>query len=421
MTLSPSKKSNSIVRMFQSFYSMPVFSGRQGPAQIIFVLVVIVVAIWLLRTFLKKRQETSESYARNIVFGKPRNGKSPASFCSYNGLNVCPKAPSMYTLSVWLFLDDWDYKYGQWKHVVHRGAQNGSRVQPIVLLHPTQNKLVVAIETVQDKTLNIYDVKPNFFYPDHLIYKTFQNTTLDDVKDFCNNDRECAGFSAIVNAEGKVYTAYASKSVGAQGLRPASEIAKSVDFQRLLQSGNYKVNTFIKMKRQDVNPMLNAPPKYYQDNNLSLSPKNLYEIPNIPINQWFNFTMVVANNIAEFYLDGMLVQTATLNNFFEASDGNIYVSQPNPPQDGVPMAPGFSGRMAKLMYTNQRLSFTQVNKMFRDGPGVPSNMQFGLSEQPTDTSDLARLYSEQALDALVLSAGPKIGPDGYPLDEEKCN
>ena len=401
--------------MFPAFYNIP-YVGKSGKGQLVFLLIVIIVVIWLLYSFLKKRKETTDSYYRNIVFGKPRNGKSPASFCSYEGTNICPKAPSMYTLSVWLFIDDWDYKYGQWKHVVHKGAQNGSRVQPVVLLHPTANKLVVAIETVQDKTLNIYETKANFYYPDHLIYKSYENTTLDAVKDACNLDRECAGFSAIVNREGRVYTAYASKAIGAQSLRPASSLVNSVDFRRLLSSGDYEVKTYIKMKKQDVNPILNSPPKYYEENNLSLSPQNMYEIGNIPINQWFQFTMVVANNIAEFYLDGKLVQSATLNNFFEPSDGNIYVSQPNPPQEGVAMASGFSGRMAKLVFTNQRLSFTQVQKMYMDGPGVPKDMQFGLSEQPTDTSDLSRLYADATLDALYVTAGPKIGPDGYPLD-----
>lgn len=45
-----------------------------------------------------------------------------------------------FSYGFWMFIEDWSYKYGQWKHVFHKGNASRSPNQaPGVLLHPEKN------------------------------------------------------------------------------------------------------------------------------------------------------------------------------------------------------------------------------------------------------------------------------------------
>ena len=45
--------------------------------------------------------------------------------------------------SFWTYIDDWSYKYGQWKHVMHKGNEDSRPNRaPGVWLHPRQNKFL---------------------------------------------------------------------------------------------------------------------------------------------------------------------------------------------------------------------------------------------------------------------------------------
>ena len=42
-----------------------------------------------------------------------------------------------------MFIDDWSYKYGQWKHVMHKGNESSWPLRaPGMWLHPKENILI---------------------------------------------------------------------------------------------------------------------------------------------------------------------------------------------------------------------------------------------------------------------------------------
>ena len=56
---------------------------------------------------------------------------------------------------VWFLVDDWNYQYGYWKHMFHKGSSNGYPDRcPGVLLHKTENALRIYLNTY--KKLNEY-------------------------------------------------------------------------------------------------------------------------------------------------------------------------------------------------------------------------------------------------------------------------
>jgi hypothetical protein len=57
-----------------------------------------------------------------------------------------PQESSVYSYQFWIFIKDWNYKFGQDKHVFSRSdSSNKSVANPSVLLHPTDNTLKISV------------------------------------------------------------------------------------------------------------------------------------------------------------------------------------------------------------------------------------------------------------------------------------
>ena len=51
----------------------------------------------------------------------------------------------------WMFIDDWSVKYGQWKHVMHKGNDSSWSLRaPGIWLHPKENAMRVYMNTFRD-------------------------------------------------------------------------------------------------------------------------------------------------------------------------------------------------------------------------------------------------------------------------------
>mgnify|MGYP002037968511 CR=1 FL=1 len=48
----------------------------------------------------------------------------------------------------WMFIDDWTYKFGEWKHVLHKGSHDSwPNRAPGIWLHPRDNNLRIYMNT----------------------------------------------------------------------------------------------------------------------------------------------------------------------------------------------------------------------------------------------------------------------------------
>ncbi len=87
-------------------------------------------APWLLKA-------TKDAKKRMIVLQDPnKHGSVPVykSENQYGGLE--------FTYCMWLYIEDWSYKFGQWKHVLHKGNESSWPLRaPGIWLHPKENTL----------------------------------------------------------------------------------------------------------------------------------------------------------------------------------------------------------------------------------------------------------------------------------------
>lgn len=58
------------------------------------------------------------------------------------------KAGLEFTYSFWIHINDWSYKYGQWKHILHKGNDSSWPLRsPGIWLHPKKNSMRVYMNT----------------------------------------------------------------------------------------------------------------------------------------------------------------------------------------------------------------------------------------------------------------------------------
>ena len=103
-------------------------------------IIVILIIIYKYYKKIIKEQRYNPIYIR-----EPTNAKKAK--IKY-GTNVpLPSSGTGYSISIWIFIDEWEYKKGVWKHILHKGSDTGDNSQPGIWLHPIQNKLFVFYNT----------------------------------------------------------------------------------------------------------------------------------------------------------------------------------------------------------------------------------------------------------------------------------
>jgi hypothetical protein len=74
-----------------------------------------------------------------------------------------------FTYSFWIFISDWEYRYGQPKPVLYRGDSEGNSANPSVWLYPKHNKLMIRFDTYTygNERLSVPNMNP-LKYPEIL-------------------------------------------------------------------------------------------------------------------------------------------------------------------------------------------------------------------------------------------------------------
>ena len=56
-----------------------------------------------------------------------------------------------FSYSMWIFIDNWEYKYGSWKHILHQGSESSwPNRAPGIYLHPKKNSIRVHMNTFKN-------------------------------------------------------------------------------------------------------------------------------------------------------------------------------------------------------------------------------------------------------------------------------
>ena len=221
------------------------------------------------------------------------------------------------TLCQFFIRNDRDYKYGEWKHILHKGDRSGNFTQPGLWLHPRKNKLFVKFDR-EDKRKK-YRYHNNKTYPsvvsDNLSNK-MEDTTLDNAKAWCDENDTCKGFTFAGKNTGDQSYVRVAKFPDINDDNDLINIDKKI--VKSMHSNDLKVGTMEKLyKYESINPSKNK--KMIHDKTMSNN------VDNIPLGRWFHVGIVVAQQateIANGSLNGTTTQIIILNKIMVSLDNS---------------------------------------------------------------------------------------------------
>jgi hypothetical protein len=261
-----------------------------------------------------------------------------------------------YTLMFWMNLQDWAYRKGEWKHVMHKGVDNtGNHPQPGIWIAPNTNDLVIR-----------YDVKNgtgNHVIKRGKIYDSFQS------------DTKIKQYYKILRGQTVKQLKDYSESNGTNGfIFLAKKTAKISD--------NYLTDkAFVKVKSVSNDSIIDAPAKYITSDqipvtidynrNVSLSPTAPNAIinddgvsdyiRNVPINRWIHVAIVVNEYASDVYIDGHLKSSNAFPNFIAQNTGDLYLCQNG----------GFGGMLTQVSIYDTPIPPKTFKFLYGLGPNPP--------------------------------------------------
>jgi len=316
-----------------------------------------VISFFILYLIWKQYEKIIRKQEKEPIFiRKPKNAKKPSKYT--NKYIPLPSDGNDYSVSVWLYIDKWgSWRYGEWKHILHKGDKSYKKVQPGVWLHPTKNKIVVRFD--RDNKPHQYGYNEDKVYPSTLHNNTIRkhiypsaDATLMDVKQMCDKDGLCQGFTCDVygdpiNNESRIHTCRFPNTNDTENLidNPSSQnICPNPNI------GDYKTGSYIKGEKTTMSPDKNI--NIINDKTMS------NDIDNIPVGRWFHLCIVVTKQATEIFIDGTLRNTTTIESKILQNSGDLWVTQ-----DG-----GFSGLITQLQYHDKSLTHSEVSSIYSWGP-----------------------------------------------------
>jgi hypothetical protein len=312
--------------------------------------IAIIVIIWLYKTY--KSDNPVQVERKKLLDGQ--HDASEYSSISKDEIPLSVQG-NEYSISMWIFIKDYNYRYGSNKVLLYRGDKNNNESNPYIYFEPKTNnmKIRVQLQTSKDNSkqstehfrvsmpLNYYksNVSGNQVPTDVIIGSQLMDKGIDNPY-----ESECTIEPFDPSPQ----------PTGTSGTPPPTVDNRldriELQLQKIMAGQDHKSD-----KKDDdegdYNDLTDGESKI----------PVMYDectVKDFPIQKWVHTVITVANNNIEVYLDGKLYQTCPIKGFPKPSLDNMHVGANG----------GFNGYIAQLEYTNMALPFTEIKKIYNRGP-----------------------------------------------------
>jgi hypothetical protein len=239
-----------------------------------------------------------------------------------------------YTYSLWIKIDDFNYRFGKAKHILHKGPQDIAVCNPGIFLAPNTNQLMIRVDTKE--TNSVYRTGKNRRINDKEPIKTLYDVKEDDCKMECSNNPDCNSFSLDQLANQCTFFSNKLPAIGDNG----------AEFNKFPEVAN--VVSYSKQKSMN--------PKYYDSFELN---HNLpCDIIDLPLQRWNHVVVILWNRSLDVYLNGKLARSCSLRSVPILNDGPLFFTQEG----------GYKGDMASVKYYNRAINAEEVYNVYKKGP-----------------------------------------------------
>lgn len=296
------------------------------------IVIIIILVIMFLRNTYKKivaKEKAEPIFIRNVksAMNKPIEVPDTEIQPPSNGVS--------FTYSVWMYIDDFNKKKNEVKHVFHKGDLQMNTMAPGVFILPNLNSLAIVMDTVNRVKSSVVTKKSNGKTPDNF---------KDDVAGLYEMDSACACEEIFKVEKDYKMASYVRDSMGNGKCYLFNKEKPLVDNKDGVSWTKTGGNSFT------MSPYEN--PSILQDDNSTVI------VENVPLQRWFHLVIVVNNLSVEVYVDGKLYKTLILQSNIKRSGGSLYSG----------LSGGYDGMINELRYFPYPLRYIDVYNMYARGP-----------------------------------------------------
>lgn len=357
-------------------------SAKHNPVIALVVFILIVVLLYFAGTYLWSFYKDNQTK----IISKPlltsvNNGQSQYDIGSSDMPNS--SYSNEYSISFWVYVDDYSYRQGQPKFLLRRGSTK-TVVNPEIYLHPSQNTLQVNISMIPESTVPSTTTTTT-------TTSTIAETTSSTIAETTTTTPAAGTGSTFKDVKVENFAS------GVNSTCNCDQVKTPVDILAKLSENNPKVPNiydpqfFDLVSGNDVptgkhSPELNTVLEGFQatatplvtGTNCDCGPtkddgdtsdraafeKNVGKclVTDFPLQKWVHVVISQYNQVVDIYIDGKLKSSCVLPRFPDIVQDDLILS----PNDG------FSGQMSKVEYINSALSASKVYDLYTMGPTVPA-------------------------------------------------
>ena len=326
-----------------------------NPIIIFIVLAIIVVLLYYIVNYIHNTIATSRPIQtkENILLDVETNGMAELEI----GSEQLPTSSysNEYSLSMWVYVDNFDYKHGERKFILRRGDIR-SKVNPEIYLHPTQNTLQVNVSlatsdnnntTTEATTTTTTTTTEAVTSEEPFTNNEFEERNVSSVSDdkFIHNianHYDNSFYNDVINTNELEYKAEASTL---KALKHSPEL--NIVLEQFNTDGEKCDCDNSNQESESA-----AERKAFEDKCGKCMVKHF------PLQKWVHLVVSQYNNVIDVYVDGKLYSSCALEGFPDISMDNLVLSP-----DG-----GYSGKMSSVVYFNSALTQDDVYKIYVKGP-----------------------------------------------------
>ncbi len=323
------------------------------------ILFIVILLLLLLIVWLYTKYKTNNTASFNIT--KLIEGQQDATQYVMVDKSKIPLSVqgNEYSISFWVFIKDYNYRYGSNKAVLYRGDKENNNSNPYIYFEPKNNDLTVRVElqsgTVKNKTNNRNRNNRN----------NDNNNTTESFRvsmplDYFSPEKSNVSGN-LVDENGDMIENFAvtpTPRAGGSNSQPATIGDVNDRLDRIeLQLKKLAI-------KEDPNPTSSGSSSGSSNNNNNQVMYDECTIENIPIQKWVHLVVSVYNNSIEIYMDGKLNKTCALSGYPKPNLYNMHLT-PNG---------GFNGFIAQLDYSNAALPVDKIYDIYSRGPKLNKTM-----------------------------------------------
>ena len=366
-------------------------AGKSNPVVALIILIILLVLIYVVGNY------TYDFYQKNnnvkVLKESLLQGVNDARNEYEIGGGQMPNSTysNEYSLSFWMYVDDYSYRQGKRKFVLRRGDLS-TEVNPEIYLHPNHNTLQVNVSLMTDSKGETSPHQNVDATPEHANKSNNNVNTSSNATDNANNQPETTkeGFTCDcgevktsknvldnVNSNNpNVAHNYNSKVFD---LISGNEIPKQCSHNKLLNNvveqfaDEPSSNSSNSNNSSNNSDNCNCEPQDEQE--ASESERQAFEdkcgkcfVEDFPLQKWVHVVISQYNQVLDVYLDGKLRSSCVMPGFPMLTQENLVLC----PNDG------FSGQITNVVYYNTALGVDEIYHVYRDGPQGSTNILSGI-------------------------------------------